>query len=82
VTDLYRKETDKVQYLLPISNHPSHIFKNIQFSLALRLVRICSSRVDLLRRLEELKAMLITRKYKKMINNAIKELWKQTNKKH
>jgi hypothetical protein len=42
VTDLYRKETDKVQYLLPNSNHPSHIFKNILFSLALRIVRICS----------------------------------------
>jgi hypothetical protein len=73
VTDLYRKETDKVQYLLPNSNHPSHIFKNIPFSLALRLVRICSLRVDLVKRLEELKTMLISRRYnKKVINDAIK----------
>ena len=39
-TDLYRKETDKVQYLLPSSCHPSHVFKNIPYSLALRLVRL------------------------------------------
>jgi hypothetical protein len=72
-TDLYRKETDKVQYLLPNSNHPSHIFKNIPFSLALRLVRICSSRENLKKRLEELKVMLLSRKYNKgVINAAIK----------
>ena len=65
VTDLYRKETDKVQYLLPNSNHPSHKFKNIPFSLALQLVRICSSRDKLKKRLEELKAMLLSRKYNK-----------------
>jgi peptide-methionine (R)-S-oxide reductase len=73
-TDLYRKETDKVQYLLPNSNHPSHIFKNIPFSLALRLVRICSSRVDLQKQLEELKVMLLSRRYNKsVINAAIKK---------
>jgi hypothetical protein len=72
-TDLYRKETDKVQYLLPNSNHPSHIFKNIPFSLALRLLRICSSRENLIKRLEELKVMLLSRKYNKgVINAAIK----------
>ena len=47
-TDLYRKKCDRVQYLLPSSCHPSHIFKNIPFSLALRLVRICSTRENLL----------------------------------
>jgi hypothetical protein len=62
-----------VQYLLPNSNHPSHIFKNIPFSLALRLVRICSSRDKLKKRLEELKVMLLSRKYNKgVINAAIK----------
>jgi peptide-methionine (R)-S-oxide reductase len=39
MTDLYRKETDKVQYLLPSSCHPSHIFKNVPYLLAPRLVR-------------------------------------------
>jgi hypothetical protein len=28
-TDLYRKQTDRVQYLLPNSCHPNHIFKNV-----------------------------------------------------
>ena len=30
MTDLYRKKTDKIQYLLPTSRHPTHIFNNIQ----------------------------------------------------
>ena len=62
-TDLYRKETDKVQYLLPSSCHPAHIFKNVPYSLALRLVRICNKKSDLDRRLEELKEMLKSRGY-------------------
>jgi hypothetical protein len=69
VIDLYRKENDKVQNLLPNSNHPSHIFKNIPSSLALRLVRICSSRADLIKRLDELQAILISRKYNKGVKN-------------
>jgi peptide-methionine (R)-S-oxide reductase len=74
VTDLYRKPTDKIQYLLPSSCHPSHIFKSIPYSLALRLVRICSTRELLDKRLNELKTMLITRKYNKnIINNAIEK---------
>ena len=63
VTDLYRKETDRVQYLLPTSCHPSHIFNNVPYSLALRLVRICSRREDLMRRFEELRKMLKSRGY-------------------
>jgi peptide-methionine (R)-S-oxide reductase len=59
VTDLYRKPTDKVQYLLPSSCHPSHIFKNIPYSLALRLVRICSTKELLDKRLAELETMLL-----------------------
>jgi hypothetical protein len=69
-TSKYRKETDKAQYLLPNSNHPSHIFKNIPFSLALRLVRICSSKENLLKRIEELKLMLLFRKYNKGVIHA------------
>ena len=69
-TDLYRKETDKVQYLLPSSCHPSHIFKSVPYSLALWLVRICSDREDLKKRLFELKEMLLSRGYSK---NIVKE---------
>ena len=54
ITDLYRKETDRVQYLLPTSCHPSHIFNNVPYSLALRLVRICSRGEDLTKRFKEL----------------------------
>ncbi len=71
-TDLYRKPTDKVQYLLPSSCHPNHIFSNVPFSLALRILRICSTREALETRLTELGGMLLSRDYNKnVINNAI-----------
>ena len=44
VTDIYKKPTDRCQYLLPTSAHPAHITKNIPFSLCYRLVRICSEK--------------------------------------
>ena len=40
---LYIKPTNSFSYLLPYSNHPSHIFYNIPKSLFLRIRRICSS---------------------------------------
>ena len=70
ITDLYRKETDRVQYVLPSSCHPSHVFNNIPYSLALRLVRICSEQDTLLTRMQELKEMLLSRMYNKNIVNA------------
>jgi hypothetical protein len=69
-TDLYRKETDKVQYLLPSACHPTHTFKSVPYSLALRLVRICSDTEDLTSRFKELEEMLISRQYNK---NIVKE---------
>ena len=63
VTDLYRKPTDKIQYLLPSSCHPSHIFDNIPYSLALRIVRICSEKEDQEKRMRELEQMLKSRNY-------------------
>jgi peptide-methionine (R)-S-oxide reductase len=72
VTDLFRKLSDKVQYLLPSSCHPSHIFKSIPYSLALRLVRICSTKELLNKRLDEFKIMLLSINYNKnIINTAI-----------
>ena len=62
-TDLYRKPADKIQYLLPSSCHPTHIFDNIPYSLALRIVRICSQKEDQIKRMEELEGMLSVRKY-------------------
>ena len=45
--DLYTKPTDTHQYLLPTSCHPKHFCKNVPYSLALRLRRICSDRTPL-----------------------------------
>ena len=40
--DLYTKPTDTHEYLLPTRCHLKHCCKNIPYSLALRLKRICS----------------------------------------
>ena len=69
-TDLYKKETDRVQYLLPTSCHPSHIFNNIPYSLALRLVRICSKEDSLKQRMTELETMLVSREYNRNVVRA------------
>ena len=54
-TDLYRKETDKPTALLPSSAHPGHITPNIVYSMAFRLLRICSTETKFEVRLKELK---------------------------
>ena len=63
VTDLYRKPTHSPQYLLPSSTHPPHCVKNIPFSLAYRIRRICSDNLTFEMRLDELKQMLLNRNY-------------------
>ena len=74
-TDLYKKSTAKVQYLLPSSCHPSHICKNIPFSLGYRLLRICSKKDLFLQRLQELKEDLVSRSYHvKIIQEAFDRL--------
>jgi len=64
-TDLYRKPTDTVKYLLPSSSHPKHVCRSIPYSLALRIRRICSEETTFIQRIEELKLMLLSRKYKR-----------------
>ena len=72
VTDVYRKPTDRCQYLLPTSNHPAHITTNIPYSLCYRLVRICSEKETLNKRFSELKQLLQNRSYNdKIIDGAI-----------
>ena len=61
--DLYKKPTDRCQYLLTSSCHPPHIAENIPFSLAYRIVRICSEPESRDRRLMELRDMLLSRDY-------------------
>ena len=60
-TDLFKKDTAKCQYLLPSSCHPAHITRNIPYSLAYRLLRICSSEQDFNKRIEELRQDLLSR---------------------
>ena len=72
ITDLYRKPTDRCQYLLPQSCHPSNTTKNIPYSLAYRLVRICSERSTLLKRFDELEDLLLSRQYNvKIVRQAL-----------
>ena len=72
-TDLYKKPTDRNQYLLTSSCHPLSCFKSIPFSLALRIIRICSEPAQRDLRMTELKKMLIDREYdENLIDNAIR----------
>ena len=63
ILDLYKKPTDRNQYLLTSSCHSAHCVENIPFSLALRLNRICTdiSQRDI--RHQELKEMILEREY-------------------
>ena len=71
-TDLYRKPNTKNNYLLPSSAHPNHIFKNIPYSLAHRVVRACSRLEDRSERLEELAQLLLDRGYRRgVVRSAI-----------
>ena len=63
-TDLYVKPTDKHQYLLKSSCHPSHTKQSIPFSMALRLRRICSTGEFFNTRSDALTSHLIKRGYK------------------
>ena len=67
---LYKKPTDRNQYLLPSSCHPAHCTRNIPYSLALRIIRICSEVTDRDKRLAELKEMLLSQDYNKNVINA------------
>ena len=74
IIDLYKKPTDRNMYLLTSSCHPAHVTSNIPFSLALRIVRICSESESRDQRLGELKQMLLDRDYKaKIVDAAIEK---------
>ena len=62
-TDIYTKDTARVQYLFPSTSHPAHISRNIPYSLGYRLLIICSNSNNFSKRLQELKEDLISRRY-------------------
>ena len=70
IVDLYRKETDRNQYLLTSSCHPTHVTANIPYSLALKIVRICSLPESREKRFGELKCLLLARGYKSKLIDA------------
>ena len=74
-TDMHTKENSKNTYLLPGSNHPSHICRNIPYSLAYRVKRNCGKPELCDQRLEELKERLLQRGYRsKVIDQAFNKI--------
>ena len=70
--DLFRKKTDRNQYLLPASCHPKATSISIPFSLSLRIVRICTSPIKRDLRLQEFKVLLLAKEYpEKVVDSAI-----------
>ena len=70
--DLHRKKTHSNQYLLPSSCHPKATSKAIPYSLALRIIRICTKKDLRDLRLKELKELLLAREYpENLIDRAI-----------
>jgi hypothetical protein len=68
--DLFKKETNRNQYLLPSSCHPKATSKAIPFSLSLRIVRICTKKNQRDQRLSELKELLLARQYPEQLIDA------------
>ena len=78
-TDLYRKNTDRNQYLLPTSCHPKQSTTAIPHSLGVRIVRICSEPIQRDKRLQELESNLLQRGYnEKLVSSAIQKNKKNT----
>ena len=74
ILDLYKKPTDRNQYLLTSSCHPAHCVENIPFYLALRIVRVCTDISTRDTRHTELKNMLMEREYpESMVDNALRK---------
>ena len=63
-TKLYRKPTDRQNYLHLMSEHPPSLKRSIPFSQALRIRKICSEDSDLKTNIEILSKTFIKRGYK------------------
>ena len=46
IPEIYSKPTDSHEYLNPKSSHPPNVVKNIPYSVALRVRRNCSGRIE------------------------------------
>ena len=63
-TKLYRKPTDRQNYLHQSSDHQPSLKPSNAYGQALRLKRICSVEEDLIRNCDHLKAYMVKRGYK------------------
>lgn len=73
-TTLYRKPTDRQQYLHYQSDHPRHCKNSIPYSQAHRFKRICSSDTDFVANTERLKTMLCKQRYPpRVIDDAVQK---------
>ena len=77
-TNLYIKPGTKCTYLSPASCHPNHITKNIPYSLAYRLLRICSDPRDFSHHLRILRKKLVQRGYRPNVITAAFDKLKNT----
>ena len=68
-TDLFLKPTDTHQFLDPTSCHPNHCKKEIPYSQALRLNRICSDNETFDKRCSDLEKWLMERVYRCLREN-------------
>ena len=76
ITDLYRKPSDRNQYLLNSSCHPAECLNSIPYSLATRITRICMEELTRDKRLSELREMLLEGEYPRgVIDAAITKAW-------
>ena len=70
--DLYRKDTDRNQYLLPSSCHTKQTTTAIPYSLALRIVRTCTDPQNRENCFAEMKTRLLQRGYNlRIVESAI-----------
>ena len=70
VTDLYEKPTNTHQYLLPSSNHPPHVHRNLPYGLGIRIRTFISEQETLGVRLNELSTFLRQRGYSASLVNS------------
>ena len=76
-TTLYKKPTDRQNYIHSKSAHPFSLKKSIAYSQALRLKRICSTTGEYEKHTENLKKQLIKKGYPETMVN--EEIQKATN---
>ena len=69
-TDIYRKPANAHLYIHYSSCHPRHTNNSLPYSLAYRLLWICSTDNLLTKRLDELKHFLLNRNYKSRLIDA------------